>query len=147
METDDKEPHWTEKASKNLDYYLNTEEGQKELSEMIKKETETQLQELSKSKQGLKEIIWLSKYCNKCSNFIQTKNSMKCVKFDSKIVKPFYGRPLWNLRLYSRTEESFISEINWNLKSYDVADIIIEEAIKKINKGYPYLCFETKETL
>ena len=138
------EEHWTEKASSDLEYYLDTENGRKELSEMIKKQTELQLQEVISSKQGLKEVIWLSKHCNQCSHFLEGKNSMKCIKFKSKIVKPFYGKPIWSIQL-SDIEESHVKDVDWNSKSSEVSDKIIKKAIDKINKGYPYFCFEMKE--
>ena len=63
------EQHWTEKASSNIEYYLDTEEGRKQLSEMIKKETDFifverieevfkhALREPDESQKGIEEIL------------------------------------------------------------------------------------------
>ena len=92
VEKKPEEQHWTEKASSNLEYYLDTEEGRKELSEMIKKETELQLKQIFTSKQGLKEIIWLSKYCDQCTHFTEGRRSMKCAKFKKRKVEEALGK-------------------------------------------------------
>ncbi|MGQ9468919.1 MAG: hypothetical protein ACUVTD_03715 [Nitrososphaerales archaeon] len=133
---------WREEASKNLDYYLDTKEGRNELMEMIRAEAIRLLQQM-KGRQRVKEFIWLSKFCLNCSYFMEGKRGlMRCMKLDARIVKPFYGKPLWAIIATTDGEESSIVDIDWNSKSFNVSDILIEEAIKKINNGYPYPCFE-----
>jgi len=133
---------WREEVSKNLDYYLDTKEGRNELVEMIKAETMRLLQQL-KGRQRVKEFIWLSRFCLNCSYFVGGKRGfMKCMKMDARIVKPFYGKPLWDFIMTTNGEESSIVDIDWHSKSFDVSEILVEEAIKRVNNGYPYPCFD-----
>ncbi|MCP8309187.1 MAG: hypothetical protein H3Z54_10940 [archaeon] len=133
---------WREEVSKNLDYYLDTKEGRNELTEMIRAEAMRLLQQME-GRPRLKEFIWLSKFCLNCSYFMKRKGGfMRCMKLDAKIVKPFYGKPLWAIIVTTGGEESSIVDIDWHSKSFDVSDILVEEAIKRINNGYPYPCFE-----
>lgn len=134
--------NWREEVSKNLDYYLDTKEGRNELVEMIKDETMRLLQQM-KGRQRVKEFIWLSRFCLNCSYFVEGKRGfMKCMRLDARIVKPFYGKPLWAFIMTANGEESSIVDIDWHSKSFDVSEILVEEAIKRINNGYPYPCFE-----
>ncbi|MEM3382899.1 MAG: hypothetical protein QXL52_00455 [Nitrososphaerales archaeon] len=136
---------WREEVSKNLDYYLDTNEGRNELMEMVKAETTRLLQQI-KSRQRVKEYIWLSKFCSSCLYFVKSKAGiMKCTKLNAKIVKPFHGKPIWAVIVTTNGEESLIVDINWCSKAIDVTDILVEEAIKRINNGYPYPCFEHNE--
>ncbi len=133
---------WREEVSKDPDYYLDTEEGRNELVEMIKAETMRLLQQM-KGRQRVKEFIWLSRFCLNCSYFVKGKRSfMRCMKMDARIVKPFYGKPLWASVMTAYGEESSIVDIDWYSKSFEVSEILVEETIKGINKGYPYPCFE-----
>jgi hypothetical protein len=146
MENSNKLITWQEEASRNPDYYLDTDKGRKELSEMIKKETESLLKELKKNRQRIKEIIWFSNYCPQCSNYIEKRKLMKCEKFNVKIIKPFFGKPIWSISLNSKgEEESRITGIDWNSKAFPVSDSIIEEASLRINKGLPYSCFHPQQ--
>ncbi|NWG09972.1 MAG: hypothetical protein HXX80_06705 [Nitrososphaerales archaeon] len=133
---------WREEASKNLEYYLDTKEGRNELMEMIKAEA-TRLLEQMKGRQRVREVIWLSKFCQNCSYFMREgRSSMRCMRLDAIIVKPFYGRPVWAIIAGKDGKESFITDIDWHSRSIDVSDILVEEAIERINNGYPYPCFE-----
>jgi len=133
---------WREEASKNLEYYLDTREGRNELMEMIRDEA-TRLLEQMKSRQRVREIIWLSKFCQNCSYFIREgRGTMRCMRLDATIVKPFYGRPIWAIVARKDGEESLITDIDWHSRSIDVSDILVEKAIERINNGYPYPCFE-----
>lgn len=139
---------WRVKAANNPDYYLSTEDGQKELSDMIKAETEYLLQQITKSRQTIREIVWLSKYCEQCSYFtVGIRRYMKCQKMNVRIVLPFYGRPIWTITVRnSGKEESFVSEIDWNSKRFSISDMLIKETINRINNGYPYPCYEPRES-
>jgi len=130
---------WRKIVSQNLDYYLNTEEGRKELFNMARAEAEYLIEEIKKRKRDEK-IIWLSKYCFNCVHFY-SKNLLKCKKWNSRLVKPFYGKVKWK----HKEEDLFISDFDWNSKAFNVSDIIVELAIEKINKGMPYFCFEPSE--
>lgn len=137
---DDKD--WREEVSKNLDYYLDTKEGRNELMEMIRAESIRLLQQI-KDRQRVKEYIWLSKFCLDCSYFMKSKGGfMRCTKLNAKIVKPFHGKPIWAIVVTANGEESLIVDIDWHSKYIEVTDILVEEAIKRINNGYPYSCFE-----
>ncbi|MCP8305301.1 MAG: hypothetical protein H3Z50_07565 [archaeon] len=133
---------WREEASKNLEYYLETEEGRNKLVEMIRAEAVRLLQQM-KARQRVREAVWLSRFCLNCSYLMKGKRgSMKCMKWDVKVVKPFYGKPLWTVILTERGEELKIVDFDWHSKSFSVSDILVEEAIKRVNNGYPYPCFE-----
>lgn len=68
---------------------------------------------------------------------------MSCEKWNARIVKPFYGKPLWFI---TRDEEGNqimnVSDIDWNEKWLEVSEAIVQEAIENINNGRPYDCFE-----
>jgi len=133
---------WREEVSKNLEYYLDTKEGRNELMEMIKTEAMRLLQQI-KGRQKVKEFIWLSRFCPNCSYFMKGRRGfMRCVKLDARIVKPFHGKPLWAVMLTANGEESLIVGIDWHSKSLDVSEILVEEAINRVNNGFPYPCFE-----
>ncbi len=137
-----KKTDWREEVSKNLEYYLDTEEGRGKLVNMIRAEAARLLQQM-KGRQRTREIIWLSKFCLNCSNFMESyRGSMKCTKWSMKIIKPFYGKPIWSVILNLHGEKLKITDFDWRYKSLNVSDILVEEAIKRINKGYPYPCFE-----
>ena len=57
---------WQQALAENPSYYMDTKQGQKELAEMIRKESERLIEELSKSVKRTREVIWLSRYCHGC---------------------------------------------------------------------------------
>ncbi|MEM0286815.1 MAG: hypothetical protein QXG05_01420 [Nitrososphaerota archaeon] len=134
---------WFEEVTENLDYYLNTEEGKKKLMEEAKKMAEQALEEVAKLHKPQREIIWLSKYCSKCIYFRQQASRMRCERWNARIVKPFYGKPLWFI---SRDEEGNrtidVTDVDWDKKWIAVSEIIVEQAIEHINDGNPYDCYE-----
>lgn len=133
---------WREEASKNLEYYLETEEGRNKLVEMIRAEAVRLLQQM-KGRQRIRETIWLSRFCLNCSYLMESRRgSMKCTKWNAKVVKPFYGKPLWTFIQTERGEELKVVDFDWHSKSFSVSDILVDEAIKRVNNGYPYSCFE-----
>jgi len=132
---------WREEASNNLEYYIDTEEGRNKLVEMIRAEAVRLLQQM-KGRERVRDAIWLSKFCFHCSHLVKGKRgSMRCMRWDSRIVKPFYGKPLWTVTLTSGGEELKIVDLDWDSKSFSVSNILVEEAIKRVNNGYPYSCF------
>lgn len=138
---------WYQALAENPEYYMDTEEGQKELAEMIRKESERLLEELGKSVKKTREIIWLSRYCMSCQFFQDSGRRMDCRKWQVRIVKPFYGRPIWRQvpsKHNNEEKEYVIDDIDWNLKWKEISDKIIEKAIDLVNGGYPYFCFEEK---
>ena len=74
---------------------MNTKEGQEELAQMIRRESERLLEEIGKSVKRTKEIIWLSRYCTSCKSFSQDGSRTTCKRWNVRIVKPFYGRAIW----------------------------------------------------
>jgi hypothetical protein len=133
---------WREIVSSNLEYYLDTEEGRKELEEMVKAEAKKMLAELRKRPRQ-REIIWLSKYCLNCEYVKETsRGSLRCEKHNARIVKPFYGRPKW--KYIEDRDEFIVEDVDWNKKTFNVSELIIEAAINSINRGFPYFCYEPK---
>lgn len=138
--------HWRERVSRDLDYFLDTEEGRKELSEMVKAETDAILEYIRTSRPRVRDVIWLSQYCRVCARFNAGRRGyMRCEKHDARLVKPFFGKPIWATVVTTHGEkELLVTGVDWNAKSFDISDMVIEEAIARINGGDPYRCFETK---
>jgi hypothetical protein len=79
---------WWQALAQDPDYYTNTEQGQKELADMIRKESERLLEEIGKSVKRTKEIIWLSNFCTSCHHFRQEGRKTTC----NSEGNPFKGR-------------------------------------------------------
>jgi len=79
---------WYQALAEDPQYYTETEEGQKELAEMIRKESERLLEQIGKTVKRTKEIIWLSRFCSSCEHF-RGGARMRCERWDVRIVKPF----------------------------------------------------------
>ena len=136
---------WIEEVTRNLDFYLNTPEGRERLLEIAKKEVEKVKEEAVKQYKPRRNIIWLSKHCFDCKYFRMYGNRMRCEFWDAKIVKPFYGRPLWFLSFNELGRPVIgISDLDWDEKWMDVEERMVEIAIERINRGKPYSCFEPK---
>jgi len=139
--------NWYRALAENPEYYTNTEQGQKELADMIRRESERLLEEIGKSVKRTKEIIWLSRYCDKCQYYSRESSRMRCNRWGVRIVKPFHGRPIW-MSIPSRTslgeKELVVEDINWDLKWREISDKIVERAIELVNGGYPYFCYKGK---
>jgi hypothetical protein len=138
---------WYEKLAENPDYYSNTEAGQQELAQMIRRESERLLAELGKKVTRTREIIWFSRHCLDCNYFEKNNGRMQCGKWEVRIVKPFYGRAIWSKvsSKYNRDEkELVVADIDWNSKWKEISDAIVEKAIDMVNDGYPYFCFTKK---
>ena len=86
---------WQQALADDPEYYMNTKQGQDELAQMIRKESERLLEEIGKSVKHTKEIIWLSKWCRSCKYHNSHGAKTMCSKWNARIVKPFYGRPIW----------------------------------------------------
>ena len=138
---------WYQVLAENPDYYTNTEQGQKELADMIRKESERLLEELGRTTKRTKEIIWLSRFCPECQYFSREASRMRCSKWAVRIVKPFHGRPIWG-HAPSRTtvgeKELVVEGIDWNVRWREISDKIIETAVGMVNGGYPYYCYKGK---
>jgi hypothetical protein len=137
---------WYRALAENPDYYTNTEQGQKELADMIRKESERLIEQIGKTVKRTKEIVWLSRYCSECHFFRKEGRKMSCGRWDVRIVKPFYGRPIWvSARSKSGDEKEMVVEgIDWDSKWKEISDKIVERAIDLVNAGYPYFCYTSK---
>ncbi|MDG6957988.1 MAG: hypothetical protein JRN55_04400, partial [Nitrososphaerota archaeon] len=72
---------WWLALNRDPEYYTNTEQGQKELADMIRRESERLLEEIGKSVKRTKEIIWLSRFCTSCHYFRSEGRKAKCDKW------------------------------------------------------------------
>jgi hypothetical protein len=139
--------NWYKAIAENPEYYTNTEQGQKELADMIRRESERLLEEIGKSVKRTKEIIWLSRFCDKCQYFNRESSRMRCNKWAVRIVKPFHGSPIWS-SIPSRTtvgeKELVVEDIDWDRKWREISDKIVERAVELVNGGYPYFCYKGK---
>jgi hypothetical protein len=138
---------WWLALTEDPDYYTNTEQGQKELAEMIRKESERLIEELGKSVKRTKEIIWLSRFCGACRHFKAEGRKTNCNKWHVRIVKPFYGRAIWR-QMPSRgglDEKEWVLEgVDWDSKWKEISDRVVDMAVEMVNGGYPYFCFSSK---
>lgn len=138
---------WYDALAENPEYYSDTEEGQKELADMIRKESERLLEEIGRTTRRTKEIIWLSRFCGECRYFRKEASRMHCKKWAVRIVKPFHGRPIWGKVPSRRVEgekELVVESIDWDTKWREISDRIVEMAVDLVNGGYPYYCYKTR---
>ena len=135
---------WWQALAEDLEYYTNTEQGKKELADMIRKESERLLEEIGKSVKRTKEIIWLSNFCKSCHYFREEGRRTTCKKWQVRIVKPFYGRAILK-EVPSKVgdEKEFVIEgIDWDARWKEVSERIVDMAVGMVNGGYPYFCFK-----
>jgi hypothetical protein len=137
---------WYEALAENPSYYMDTKEGQQVLADMIRKESERLIEELGKSVKRTKEIIWLSRFCSSCRYFRRDERKMQCGRWSVRIVKPFYGRPVWRAEQKADRDEKemVLHGIDWNSKWREISDQIVERAVELVNGGYPYFCFTSQ---
>jgi len=137
---------WQQALAEKPEYYMNTKQGQEELAQMIRKESERLLEEVGKSVKITKEIIWLSKWCRSCKfHNVQGAKTM-CNKWNARIVKPFYGRPIWEkMEVRGREDkELVVAAVDWDRKWKEISDKIVEWAVEKVNGGFPYFCYSNE---
>jgi hypothetical protein len=138
---------WWQALAKDPDYYTNTEQGQKELADMIRKESERLLEEIGHTTKRTKEIIWLSRFCSSCKHFETQGRKTTCNKWRVRIVKPFYGRAIWKQIPSTKgaDEKEFVVEgVDWDSKWKEISDQVVEMAVGMVNGGYPYFCFTSR---
>jgi hypothetical protein len=139
--------NWWQALAKDPEYYTNTEQGQKELADMIRKESERLIDELGKSVKRTKEIIWLSRFCNSCHYFKAEGRKLSCTKWGVRLVKPFHGQTMWKQIPSRRSadEKEFVVEgIDWDTKWKEISDRIVDMAVEMVNGGFPYFCYKSK---
>jgi len=135
---------WWQALARDPEYYTNTEQGQKELADMIRKESERLLEEIGKNVKRTKEIIWLSKFCMSCKFYKAEGRKMTCSKWQVRIVKPFQGRAIWKQvqSKHGDEKEMALEGIDWDSQWKEISDRIVEMAVGMVNGGYPYFCFK-----
>jgi hypothetical protein len=144
LQKDEASLTWQEALAEDPDYYMNTKQGQEELARMIRQESERLLEDLGRSVKRTKEIIWLSRYCMSCKFFSAEGQKTTCRRWNVRIVKPFYGRPIWDsipVKGSERQKERIVADIDWNKKWKEISNQIVEWAIDKVNGGFPYFCY------
>jgi hypothetical protein len=139
--------NWWQALARDPEYYTNTEQGQKELAEMIRKESERLLEEIGRTTKRTKEIIWLSRFCPACEYFKDEGRKMSCTKWGVRIVKPFHGKAIWKQVPTSPGDEKefIIDGIDWDMKWKEISDRVVEMAVGMVNGGYPYFCYKGKQ--
>jgi len=146
-EEDERFPSWYAAIAADPEYYTNTEQGQRELAEMIRRESERLIEELGKSVKRTKEIVWFSRHCRDCRYFHQEGSRMQCGRWAVRIVKPFYGKAIWGKepsRMVKGETEPVVEGIDWSQKWREISDKIVEQAVDSVNGGYPYYCFTSR---
>jgi hypothetical protein len=136
---------WWRALAEDPDYYTNTEEGQKELAEMIRKESERLLEEIGRSVKRTKEIIWLSRYCKSCVHYRAEGRKTLCDRWKVRIVKPFHGRPIWaaaRARGGEAEKEMVLEDIDWDEKWKEISEKVVEMSVEMVNGGFPYFCYK-----
>ena len=139
--------NWWIALARDPEYYTNTEQGQKELADMIRRESERLIEELGKSVKRTKEIIWLSRFCGACHYFKADGRKMTCTKWGVRIVKPFYGRAIWKQipsRMGRDEKELMVEGIDWDAKWKEISDRIVEMSVEMVNGGFPYFCYKSR---
>ena len=138
--------NWYKALAEDPEYYTNTPEGQKELAEMIRKESERLLEDIGRSTKRTKEVIWLSRFCGSCHYFQQKGARTNCNRWAVRIVKPFYGRPTWiaSTKKGGDEKEFTIDGINWDVKWREISDAVVDMAVGMVNGGFPYFCYKSK---
>jgi hypothetical protein len=144
LQRDEEPVSWQDALAQDPDYYMNTKQGQEELAQMIRRESERLLEEIGRSVKRTKEIVWLSRYCTSCKFFLREGSKLHCERWDVRIVKPFYGRPVWETVTVKGNEserERVVANIDWTKKWKEISNKIVEWAIDKVNGGFPYYCY------
>ncbi|MDG6932767.1 MAG: hypothetical protein JRN26_03010 [Nitrososphaerota archaeon] len=127
----------------NLDFYMATEEGRAQLVEITKKRERRFMEELMKFYRPQRDVIWMNPHCEKCIYYVERKGA-RCELNNARLVKPFYGRAIWDVLNETEMSDFEVKGIDWEELRIQVAQEIVDEAMKKINDGRPYSCFSRK---
>ena len=134
---------WVKDVYENLDYYLGTEEGRRKLEEIARSESQRLEEEVVRVHRPQREIIWMSKWCLRCSYLRARGNRYYCEFHNSRLVKPFYGRPLWAVITGEEGDAHYVLlGIDWDRRWEEVEEILVDAAMEAINGGRPYFCYE-----
>ncbi len=143
MENGRKQDNEFEHITGNLDFYAATDEGRAQLIEITKKREKKFIEELMKFYKPQRDVIWMSPHCKRCIYYIE-RNGARCELNNAKLVKPFYGRIVWEAIRESEDFDIEVKEIDWEELRVQVEQELINEAMNKINGGRPYSCFSKK---
>lgn len=136
----DKEPQPS--AGADRDRRLGSKEGMGRPLLGAIEEGRKQPLELFKNYRTSREIIWLSSFCSSCKYFQVYGKRLRCEFNDARLVKPFFGKVLWNVLMKEDgTEEYVPMDIDWDRKRVDLDDRLVERSMDNINFGRPYPCF------
>jgi hypothetical protein len=137
---------WYQALQEDPEYYTNTKQGQEELAKMIRAESERLLEEIGKSVKRTKDIIWLSKFCSSCRFYDAQGARTMCQRWNARVVKPFYGRPVWEKVQGRNPDEKVlvVADVDWDRKWKEISDKVVEWAVEKVNGGYPYFCHTSR---
>jgi len=142
------EASWFKELSEKLEYFLDTEEGRRELLARAEARAKSYalLAEEEERRGNKREIIWLSYYCLHCKNFTRLSSQrMRCEKFQVRLVKPFYGKAIWSVvAAEGGGYESVVSEIDWDKKVDGANELMANQAMRLINNGLPYPCYSSR---
>lgn len=127
----------------NLDFYMATEEGRAQLVEITKKREKKFIEELMKFYRPQRDVIWMNPHCKNCIYYVERRGA-RCELNNARLVKPFYGRAIWEVINEAEALDFEVKGIEWEELRVQVAQEIIEEAMNKINNGRPYSCFSRK---
>jgi len=148
VEQGDEEKHsgafsWVKDVYENLDYYLGTEEGRRKLEEIARSESQRLEDEIARVHRPQREIIWMSKWCLRCSHVREHRGRYYCEFHNTRLVKPFHGRPLWAVVADQEGDAHYVLlGIDWDKRWEEVEDYIVSAAMDAINGGRPYFCYE-----
>ena len=123
---------------------LGTLEGGKKPEEIF--QSEDLLELLGLKIRTHREIIYASIHCLNCMHFERYHGSyMRCLKNKVRLVKPFYGKAIWNeIKKQNGEKERIVADIDWDSRWLEVEEDRVLLAMKRANNGHPYDCYESK---
>ncbi|MFP3282821.1 MAG: hypothetical protein RXP97_01920 [Nitrososphaeria archaeon] len=134
---------WVRDVYENLDYYLGTDEGRRRLEDIARSEAQRLEEEIARVHRPQRDIIWMSKWCLHCAHMGERGGRYYCDFHGMRLVKPFYGKPLWAVVAESEGDAHYVLlGVDWDRRWRDVEDYIVNAAMESINGGRPYFCYE-----
>ncbi|MGC8556232.1 MAG: hypothetical protein ACP5NG_04425, partial [Conexivisphaera sp.] len=125
---------WVREVYENLDYYLGTEEGRHRLEEIAREESQRLEDEVARVHRPQREIIWMSKWCLRCSHAREHHGRYYCDLHGMRLVKPFHGRPLWAIVSEPEGEAHYVLlGIDWDRRWKEVEEYMVRAAMESIN--------------
>ena len=102
--------------------HLGTLEGSKKPAEIF--QSEDLLELLGLKIRTHREIIYASIHCLNCMHFERYHGSyMRCLKNKVRLVKPFYGKAIWNeIKKQNGEKERIVADIDWDSRWLEVEE-------------------------